>query len=80
MIIWGSNKIYLLNIKTYKINKIKDQSLGGIYCLNVNGNELVFIWNNFGRTFYYDSSSNQTTFTKYFHGIRISCIKESENN
>lgn len=39
MIIWGSNKIYLLNIKTYKINKIKDQSLGGIYWLNVNGNE-----------------------------------------
>ena len=64
-----SNKIYVVDTKTHKINKIKDEWLGDISCLYVNG--LIFS---------YHSSSNQITFTKCSHSSRVSCIIETEDN
>ena len=80
LIVGGDDVIYFVDIKTYKIKKFKDESLGYIKCLYVNGNGLLFIGNEEGEMVCYDSSSNQIIFKNKFHNNTIYCIIETEDN
>ena len=80
LILGGNDVIYLVDIKTYQINKFQHRSLGKIECLYVNGNGLLFIGNSDGKILCYDSSSNQIIFKNKFHNDWIYCIIETEDN
>ena len=80
VIVGGSSIVYVVDIKTYKVNQFEDESLGNIYCLNVLNNELVLLGNDNGEIICYDPSFNQIISKQKFHNKGISCLIKTEDN
>ena len=80
LILGGYNKIFIIDILSFKYQTLEDERLGYIFSICVLRDGKVLLGNGEGEIIYFHSSSNQFISTQKIHNKAISCIIESEDN
>lgn len=80
LLLGGVNILYVVDVLTSQKNKIEDQLLGCVYCLNILRSGVALIGSSKGEICIYNVSFNQIIFNKRFHNDSITCIIETKDN
>ena len=80
VLIGTEDEIYVVDIESSEVKKLKDNSLRFASCFTVIRNDLVLFGNGKGEICCYNPLSNQIISRSKFHDNEIRCLIETEQN